>query len=476
MKRLGALDAGFVYAESATWPMNVGALMELDPSSCPAAFGVDRLAELLAARLAHLGPFRHRLRLVPLGLDRPLWVDDENLDLGAHLHRATVPSPGGRREVAEAIGQILGGPLDRSRPLWEIWLLEGLAGEHAALLVKAHHSLFDGVAATRLFEVLCDLSSDAPFDRDRGPVTDEYLAAPSDLELLARAGGSLAGLPLRTAATALRLTRSGIGITRLRRTETAPSSPLPFQAPRTSLNHALSGQRGFAYCDLPLSELQAVKDAAGVKFNDVVLAVCAGGLRRYLTERGELPDRPLVAQVPVAMRTGGGHTEGNAVSVIGASLATEITDPLERLQRIAGSTRGAKQMHNILGQDVVLRLAALLPPVLLGAAVRAYTRLRLAELHPPIFNLIVSNMIGSRNVLYTAGARIVAIYPIGPLLDGGGLNITAMSYTDLLGLGFVYCPDLVPDPWALVDATRDAGVELRDAALSRHGAAQTAER
>jgi WS/DGAT/MGAT family acyltransferase len=256
---------------------------------------------------------------------------------------------------------------------------------------------------------------------------------------------------------------------RLRASPDWPAVTLPFQAPRTSLNRTITPHRGFAYCSVPLSGVKTIKNAFSVTVNDVVLGICTGALRRYLADRGELPGKPLIAQIPVAVHVDhGGDTSGgawgNATAVMGAALPTQLADPVERLRVIHASTHSAKVMQHALGDDLILDLADVAPPGLLAAGVRAYSRLHLAEHHPPIFNLIVSNVQGPPLPLYIAGARLVDSYPIGPLLDGGGLNITVLSYLDHVDFGFVVCPEIVEDPWQFVDATSAAFAELEKAA------------
>ena len=221
--------------------------------------------------------------------------------------------------------------------------------------------------------------------------------------------------------------------------------------------------------DVPLDDVKTVKRALDVTINDVVLAACAGGLRRYLLERDELPERPLVAQVPVAVAPdeGGSDDVGNHVAVMGAALPTHVSDPIEAVHEVAVSTHSAKRLQSALGDDVVMRLAESAPPGFVAAGVRSYTRLRLAEHHPPVFNLIVSNVRGPSMTLYSGGARLVATYPMGPLLDGGGLNLTVFSSEDSMHFGFLVCPDVVTDPWELARSTREAFEELLAAARAQ---------
>ena len=468
MQRLSGMDASFVYGETPSWHMHAGGLVVLDPSTAPGGFDVHRLRALLEARAGGLGPFLRRLVEVPFGLDRPAWVNDPHLDLDRHIRSVGVPAPGGPRELGALVGDLFGYKLERDRPLWEIWFIEGLEDGRVGLLVKVHHALVDGVRGARLYEVLFDLDPGAPFDR---PGTPEIAAEriPPGWEMALRALPRLAGTPLRAARTAGHLGGSALGMLRFRGSADWPAATFPFQAPHTSLNHAITPHRGFAFCSVPLSGVKTIKNAFAVSVNDVVLGICAGALRRYLADRGELPDKALIAQIPVAVHVddGGdasGDGWGNAVAVMGAALATQLDDPGERLRAIHASTHGAKAMQQALGDDLILDLADVAPPGVLAAGVRAYSRLRLSEHHPPIFNLIISNVQGPSFPLYVAGALLVANYPMGPLLDGGGLNITVLSYLDHIDFGFVVCPEIVEDPWLLADATAGAFAELSKAA------------
>jgi len=468
MQRLSGADASFVYGETSSSHMHQGAVAVLDPSTAPGGLDVDRLRTLVEAREGLLGPFLRRLIEVPLGLDRPVWVDNPHLDLERQIRSVRVPAPGGPRELGALVGELLAHKLEPGRPLWEVWFIEGLEDGRVALFTKMHHCLADGVRGSRLYEVLCDLESDAPLDRPDTPVLHRE-RIPTGWEMALRAMPRLAATPWRAARTSLHLVRSAGGMLGVRISPEWPAVTLPFQAPRTSLNRCITPHRGFAFCSVPLCGVKAIKNALSVTVNDVVLGICAGALRRYLVDRGELPGKPLIAQIPVAVHVNDGGDRsggawGNATAVMGAALPTQIEDPVERLRVIHASTHSAKAMQRALGDDLILDLADVIPPGLLGVGVNAYSRLRLADRFPPIFNLIVSNVQGPPLPLYIAGARLVASYPIGPLLDGGGLNITAMSYLDHIDFGYVVCPEIVEDPWQLADATSAAFAELEKAA------------
>ena len=468
MQRLSGADASFVYGETPRSHMHLGTLAVVDPSTAPGGFDVDRLRALVEARAGLIGQFMRRLVEVPFGLDRPAWVAESHFDFEHLIRRVGVPPPGGARELGALVGELLARKLEPGRPLWELWFIDGLENGRIALLTKMHHCMADGVRGARLYEVFCDLEPGAPFDRRDTPVLQGERSPPS-WEMALRAVPRLAGTPLRAVRTTWHLGHAALGTLRTLTSPERSAVTLPFQAPRTSLNRSITPHRGFAFCSVPLSGAKTIKDVFAVTVNDVVLGICAGALRRYLVDRGELPGKPLIAQVPVAVHIddGGdasGGSWGNATSVMGVGLPTHLEDPVERLRAIHSSTHSGKALQHALGDDIILDLADVAPPGLLAIGVRAYGWLRLADYSPPIFNLIVSNVQGPSLPLYIAGARLTAIYPIGPLLDGGGLNITVFSYLDEINFGFVTCPEIVEDPWQLASATTASFAELLTAA------------
>ena len=344
-----------------------------------------------------------------------------------------------------------------------MWVIEGVEGGRTAILTKVHHAAIDGAAGNELLIATLDLSPDEaevpepeePWEPDR---------VPTDLERLGYAAVSL----LRTPPKALRAVRQAVDAARgVRRVRTQPDvtpPPAPFSAPHTSFNQTLTAHRSFATVTLSLQTAKDIKSAAGVKVNDVVLAVCAGALRRYLDERRETPDRPLVAMVPVSVRADEQRSEmGNRVSSMLCSLATDVDDPLERLGVIAEGTRQAKAQQDAIGADTLQDWAEFASPGLMGRAVRLYSRTKMADRHRPLFNVTISNVPGPRDRLYTAGAELLALYPLGPIFDGGGLNMTVMSYRDNLDFGLVACPDVLPDVRSLADGLAKSLDELAGA-------------
>lgn len=465
MRRLSGLDSDMIYGETPSCHLHVSALLILDPSTAPSRFGIEEWRRLVASQLEHVPPLRERLLEVPFGIDRPLWVEDPHFDLERHIRRVAVPAPGGARELAALVGDLSGYKLDRNGPLWEMWFIEGVEKDRIAVLTKVHHACVDGVAgAMMLGRLFTNEPQAAPATPAAAPRA-EAEALPSELALFARGLGSLALQPLRVAATLGRTAASLRKVLRQRQSRRGDSPPLPFQAPRTSLNGPITAHRSFAFTSVPLSDVKAVKKAFGVTVNDVVLAVCAGALRRYLRSRGELPSHPLIAAIPVSMRSGEELSSfGNIVSGMFATLATDIEDPVERLRTVARGTQSAKELHASGIEDAVMEWASLPRPAAVALAVRFFTWLHVSERLPPIFNLLVSNVTGPPTPLYAAGARLLACYPMGPLIDQIALNLTVFSYVDSVGFGFLACPEVVSDVWAIADGVDASLSELVSAA------------
>lgn len=463
VERLNGLDTGMLAGETPEWHMHAGALALLEPIEGQDRDIADGIRAVLNARRALLGPFRHRLLEAPLGLGRSVWVDPADPDLGAQVRRVGVPAPGGMREVAALAGDLFSSPLSRGGPLWEIWVMEGLQSGHVALLMKVHHALMDGIRGERLLKVLFDVEPDAPLARPGDtPVTPDR--DPSRLRMLVESGVFLAGTPLRALSLGAELVAAAARVTRVLASQQGRAAALPFRAPRTLLNQPLTSRRSFAFASVSLEDMRTVKHAFGVTMNDVALALSADVLRRYLVERDGLPDRALLAQIPVGVHRDGDGVGGNFVAATGASLRTDIADPLERLAAIHTSTQSAKAMQAALGDDIVIDALAVLPPAAISAGLGLYRGFGLAATHPPIFNAIISNVAGPPITLYSCGARLTTIYALGPLLAGCGINITLVSYQDRIEFGIAVCPDVIEDPWELAGGIPDALAVLRKAA------------
>jgi len=465
MQRLSGLDASFLYLETPSSYMHVAGLMILDPATAPVQWTFDEVRDMYAARLQLAPPFRRRLVEVPLGLHHPVWIEDPDFDLDFHLHHIAVPPPGGAHQLATLAEEIVARPLDRRKPLWESWIIEGLEHGYIAVLTKTHHAAIDGVSGNEMTLAMLDTE---PGGREIGPDTWKPERVPNDFELMGFAMRSLSRQPGKLVTSLGRTTGSVLNLTRQsRRSDIAPP-PAPFSAPRTSWNHALSPHRSYAMKTLSLDDAKVVKNAFGTTLNDVVMAMCASSLRSYLDAKGERIDAPLVAMVPMSVRTDSQSGEGgNRISSMLASLATTIDDPVERLLAISAGMRQAKEQQNAIGASMLQDWAEFAAPAVFGRAVRTYARYRLADRHRPIFNLTISNVPGPPFPLYSAGARVVSNYPMGPINDGAGLNITVLSYMNQLDFGVVTCRELLPDAWAIADGLGDALDELKVRAVPR---------
>jgi len=461
MQRLTGLDAAFLALETPSTHMHVMATMVLDPSDTPDGFTVDTMRQLIAERLPRLEPFRRRVVEIPFGVHHPVWVEDPDFDLDYHVRRAALPAPGGIKELAELTAEIAGRQLDRRRPLWELWVVEGLEHGHVAIIAKMHHAAIDGVLGVDLMTEIFDFEPNpAPKPPADLPKPERL---PSDVELLVGAMTSIARQPLRMVRAARNLAGSATRV--VQRIRAAPvNAGVPLTAPATPLNGVLTPHRRVTFTSVPLADIKDVKRAFGVTVNDVVLAVCAGALRRFLDARGNVPDKPLLAAIPASVR---GRDDrgvmGNRVSAMFATLATQLDDPVDRLFAARDVMSGAKQVHEDIGGNTLHEWAEVAAPVMFSRGMRLYERLVQGR-HPPIVNLIVSNVPGPSFPLYCAGARLVSLFPLGPVLAGTGLNITVLSYLDSVGFGLIGCREIVPDIDDIAAAVPDALAELVKAA------------
>ncbi|HEX7166346.1 MAG TPA: wax ester/triacylglycerol synthase family O-acyltransferase [Acidimicrobiales bacterium] len=464
MQRLTGLDATFLYLETPNNHMHVAATAVFDPSTVEGGYSFEKVKEMVADRLHLLPPFRRRLVEIPFQLHHPLWIEDPDFDLDFHLRRAALPSPGGEQELAEFAAEIISRPLDRSRPLWEMYMVEGLENGYIATISKVHHAAIDGVSGAELMVNLLDFTPEvAEVDPPEKPWQADRL--PTDFELVAWAMASLSRQPIRAVKAARRTAEVALSLRRRNREPGVVPPPAPFSSPNTSLNTTITPHRRFAFTQLPLDDVKMVKNKLGGTVNDVVLALCAGALKSYLADRGEQPDKPLVAMVPISVRTEDQKgAMGNRVSSMLTSLATDIDDPVERLHMISEGTTRAKDQDKAIGAETLMDWAEFAAPGLAARAARLYSSMKLADRHRPLFNVTISNVPGPPFPLYSAGARMVAYYPMGPILDGGALNMTVMSYMGTMCFGLVACRETVPHVWSIAHNLRTALDDLIKAA------------
>lgn len=459
MKRLSGTDALFLSMESPSWHQHVGGVVILDPGES-SKFSFERMRDTLDDRLDRVPKYRWKLKEVPLHLDRPVWVEDPSFDINRHVRRIAVPPPGGRRELGELIGQLMSHPLDRRSPLWELWYVDGVIGGQVAVIAKYHHCLMDGMSGASLAEQLFDLEPDPPEPPPfEGPVETPGDREPSDLELLARGLIPTVRTPGRMLRYAARSAQRGITMATFARRNPTPM----LGAPATPFNGQVHSRRVLAFGSVALADVRKIKDEVGVKVNDVILALVAGALRRYLAGLDALPDKPLVAGVPVSTRVADDTEQTNQVATMAASLATDVEDPVERLKTIYANTQSAKAMTEAVLARKIQSVGEVAPPLLLNIASRAVWASNVARRMPVAQNVIVSNIPGPPIPLYSAGAKVKGIYAASVLMLNVGLNFTVMSYEDRVDFGITTDPDLVPDPWAIADCVRAALAELFEA-------------
>ncbi len=479
MKQLSGLDATFLSMETPNQFGHVSSVSIYERPDDPAFDPYVAWKEAIRKRLHLLEPLRRRLVEVPLNIDHPFWVEDPEFDLDYHVRHTALPPPGGDQQMQALVGRLIGRPLDRKRPLWESYVVEGLADDRFAVFTKVHHATVDGASGAELLTMMLDQTADGDvIEPPAEPWKPERV--PSDVEVLNRAAASLVRKPGRLLLLSARAARelgkstrnpvlvaaanqwrdslrgpvgAVLNIGRQRDEDRDPPPPLPtLRAPRTPWNRSITAHRNFSMQSTSLEAVKAIKNAMGATVNDVVMGACTGGIRAYLEEKGALPDEPLVAMVPVSIRTGE-ETEKwtNRVSGLLATLPTNEPDLGERVRKVHEAMVAGKDMFNAIPADMLTDFAQFPSPALFARATRMATRFRLGErLEPPI-NLVISNVPGPREALYSTGAKLLHYYPVSTITDGQGLNITVQSYLDTLDWGLVACRDLIPDLDHLLD-------------------------
>ena len=504
MKQLTGLDMSFLVMETTSTYGHVNGLSIYErPSADFDPFAAVR--NRMNIMVDHLEPLRRKVVEVPFELDRPYWVEDADFDIDYHVRHIGLAPPGAVDQLAEQVARIVGRRMDRTRPLWEAYVIEGLADGRWALLQKTHHATIDGASGVIMLKMFTGESRDEPWEYEPKPWVGEE--PPTRAEMLQRAARNLALNPLRGMRLGLSMIRdvadaagvssvSGVVSTARQQLGTiarrndpshdassnGSSVSIPLSpAPPTPWNANVSPHRRFAMRSMQLSNLKRLKDATGGTLNDVVMSICAGALREYLIEHDALPDGPLRAMVPVSIRTGK-ETDPwtNRVSAIVAELPTDCDDPIERVARCREAMLAAKRQFELVPAESLAEATTYTSPVVAASAVRLVQRLKLADRMNSPINVVISNVPGPREPLYFAGAKLDAYIPVSTISDGVGLNITVHSYEDRMDFGLISDRELVPDLWHLVDLHIDeihrlfeaTGAEWADEPLPpmmRHG-------
>lgn len=473
MRQLSGLDTMFLNLETNAVPMHVGGVAIVDPAQAPRDFGFARVRRQIESRLHLLPMFRRRLVTSPLNLDLPYWIEDPEFDIEHHVRHRALPRPGNDKQLADFICDVMSTRLDRSMPLWRTYYVEGLSGGRVALLTKIHHACIDGVSGAELLSVLLDLTPEPravpppeqPWEPEAIPspiqlavsTTRNLVARPKEAWRLLRETGPFLFSAGR-AALAHRRARDHAGEVEL----AAPEDRDVGAAPRMRFNTTITARRSFGFRSVPLADVKLVKNAFGTSVNDVVLCLCAGALRTYLEEKHELPEKSLVAAVPVSVRSEAEKgTHGNKVTMARSALHTEIADPVERLQALSRRMGKVKKAFKATPARRMMDWMSVPSPALLAQAARLYENFSIQDYVYPPYNLVISNVPGPAQPLYLCGARVLANYPVSIPYHGLAFNITVMSYLDSLDFGLTAHRTTVPDIDHLMDLMVQALAELK---------------
>ena len=464
MQPLSGLDSSFLFLEDPHQPMHVGSVLVFEGS-----MNFDAFRETMASRV-HLVPrLRQRLVMVPFGIGKPYWVEDPAFNLDMHLQHVALPSPGNWKELRGLAARIFSTPLDRTRPLWEMTFVEGLDAipqvppGSVAIINKVHHAAIDGVSGADMMGILLDMTKEPRTFSPPPPRTVPPI--PNEAEILAHTARKIMGKPseMRRVAGEIRDALKSAAKVQQKGVE-AP--PVPMTAPVTPFNHTITGQRIWNTALLELDRVKAIRKANGCTLNDVVLAICAGALRRYLEEKGQLPEKSLIAMIPVSTRGEGEHGKmGNKVSAMMLDIATNVADPVERLNVIKEHSQGGKAFERAGATRAFVDLWEFIPFGLATRMTQLYSRFRVAEMHNPIFNCVITNVPGPQMDMYMAGHKLLATMGMAPLVDGMGLLITVLSYNGVLSISPTSSPSVMPDMDDFSRFLREAANELEAAVI-----------
>ena len=479
-QQLSGIDASFLYLETPETPMHVAGLTYFQlPEGFEGSF-YRHFRRFFEGRLHTIPIFSKRLAPSLYDLDHPGWVEADDLDLDYHLRETTLPAPGTEAQLEEVIGRLHANTLDRSRPLWQFYVISGLADGQGVLYSKVHHAAIDGGAGMAINKALYDVT---PTPREVAPPPPRPAAAkpaPSSptavdpLKGITDIMGNMMRQQVRmwqaapdivNAMTSAFLAKPGETPKALGTLQSLVSQLPTLSAPKTPFNATITRERSYAARTISLGDAKAVGKASGAKLNDVVMAVCAGALRRYLQEKSQLPDKPLIAGVPISLREPGDTRQNNQVSGMLCQIATDIADPAERLRAIVKSSSESKQIAGTFRDAVPQDFAFVGAPILLQLVMLVYGRSGLADRLPMPMNVTISNVPGPPMPLYCAGAKVTALHPVSIPAHGAALNITVQSYMDALNFGLTADRRAVPDVALLGDYLVTAAEELKKAVI-----------
>ncbi|MEM9820895.1 MAG: wax ester/triacylglycerol synthase family O-acyltransferase [Bacteroidota bacterium] len=466
MESISGMDAAFLYVETDTSPMHIGSVAVIEGD-----LKFEKFRKTILSRIHLIPKLRQRLVYVPMSIDYPYWVDDPNFDIDMHLSHIALPRPGAWSQLRAAAARIFSEPLDQSRPLWSFTFVEGLDNipqvptGSVAIISKVHHVAIDGVAGAGILSLLFD------FTPENKPIPEPkpYQPAPlpNELSMILKSTLTFAEKPLKFPKLLSEAFTASFKAGMLTRVKRIDLPTAPFTAPPTPLNGIISPKRKWNTAILSLDRVKALKKLMDTTLNDVVLAICAGALRRYLLEKNQLPHKPLVAMVPISTRTQEEEEQGgNQISSMLVQLATNVEDPIERLEVIHENTIRGKTYQGAIGAKTLANMAEVVPFGVANQAARLYSRFKISEMHNPVFNVTITNVPGPQFPLYLNGHKLLSIMGMAPIIDGMGLIITVFSYNGLITLSPTSDVKSMPDLDVFSRYLRESANELEAAILN----------
>ena len=465
IKSISGMDATFLYAETSNSPMHIGNVAIVEGSA-----EFEKFRATVLSRIHMFPKLRQRLVHVPMSIDYPYWVDDPQFDIDMHLHHIALPKPGDWKTLRKIASHNFSEPLDQSRPLWSVTFVEGLDNisqvpkGSIALICKIHHVTIDGIGGAGLLGMMFDMTKDTKAIPEPRPYRPRPI--PNELEMVMRSTASFVENPLKFPKLISEAVKASINSGMLTRGSKADLPVAPFSAPATPLNGIISPRRQWNTAILSLDRIKALKNIMKCTINDVMLAICSGALRKYLSEKDKLPLKPLVAMVPISTRgKGEEETEGNNISSMLIQLATNVEDPIERLETIHENTLRGKTYQDAIGAKSLQKMASSIPFGVANQAARIYSRFQISEMHKPVFNLTISNVPGPPFPLYMNGHKLLNIMGSAPIIDGMGLIISILSYDGKVTISPTSDPKSMPDLNLFTTYLRDSANELEAAIL-----------
>ena len=468
LKPISGMDSTFLYIETPTTPMHIGGVSVIEGD-----LDFETFKKTIQSRIHMIPKLRKRLVYVPMSIDYPYWVDDPNFDIDLHLNHIALPKPGSWNELRKISSNIFSEPLDQSRPLWSFTFVEGLDNVpqvpkgSVAMISKIHHVAIDGVAGAGILSLIFDFSPEKKEIPEPRPFKPQPL--PNELKMVMKSAVTFAQNPLKLPKLLTQTLQASIKTGMLTRVQKNELPAAPFTAPPTPLNGIVAARRKWNCAILDLARVKKLKTLADTTLNDVVLAFCAGALRRYLDEKKKLPHKPLVAMVPISTR-GKEAKEGdidNQISSMLVQLATNVADPIERLEAIHENTLLGKTYQKAMGAKALSNMAEAVPFGIANQAARLYTRFQISEMHNPVFNVTITNVPGPQFPLYINGHKLLSVMGMAPIIDGMGLIITIFSYNGLLMISPTSDINSMPDLDDFTRYIRESANELEAAMLKR---------